>query len=98
MVGLDRDGNLALGLAPDPVDDRLVGAWAAAAPPHEVRALLMVGVLGGFTTFSAFALENLQLLRTGHAGLALLNLLASNILGIGLAGAGYYLARSFSEG
>jgi NADH dehydrogenase [ubiquinone] 1 alpha subcomplex assembly factor 7 len=31
VVGIDQDGNLGLGLAPDPVDNRLLGAWAAAA-------------------------------------------------------------------
>jgi NADH dehydrogenase [ubiquinone] 1 alpha subcomplex assembly factor 7 len=31
VVGIDEHGNLGLGLAPDPVDDRLVGAWAPAA-------------------------------------------------------------------
>jgi NADH dehydrogenase [ubiquinone] 1 alpha subcomplex assembly factor 7 len=31
VIGLDRNGNLALGLAPDPVDHRLVPAWARVA-------------------------------------------------------------------
>jgi NADH dehydrogenase [ubiquinone] 1 alpha subcomplex assembly factor 7 len=31
VVGLDRNGSLALGLAPDPVDDRLIPAWTRAA-------------------------------------------------------------------
>ena len=30
------------------------------------RAFLLIGVLGGFTTFSAFAFENLELLRAGQ--------------------------------
>ena len=34
------------------------------------RPLLAVGVLGGFTTFSAFSLETVEAALTGHAGLA----------------------------
>jgi len=35
------------------------------------RAALVTGVLGGFTTFSAFSLETVQLAQAGHAPLAL---------------------------
>lgn len=43
----------------------------------EMRALLIVGVLGGYTTFSAFANESMNLFRDREAGLALLNVLLS---------------------
>ena len=39
--------------------------------PLVVRSTLMVGVLGGFTTFSSFSLDTLRLLETGQLGLAL---------------------------
>jgi fluoride exporter len=37
------------------------------------RTFVVVGVLGGFTTFSSFSLDTLALARDGHMGLALLN-------------------------
>lgn len=57
------------------------------------RLLLITGVCGGFTTFSAFALENLALLRAGQAGLAALYAGGSVAVGVLLAAAGYWLAR-----
>lgn len=57
------------------------------------RLLLITGFCGGFTTFSAFALENVALLRAGHVGLAALYAGGSVAVGVGLAGAGYWLAR-----
>ncbi|MEM9846028.1 MAG: fluoride efflux transporter CrcB [Pseudomonadota bacterium] len=57
--------------------------------------LLMTGVLGGFTTFSAFSLETFILYERGEIGLAVTYVLASvvfSVLGLAL---GIWLARSF---
>lgn len=49
----------------------------------EMRALLIVGVLGGFTTFSSFGNETMALVRDGEMGYALANVALSLVLGLG---------------
>ena len=52
--------------------------WLARSGGSEdLRLLLGVGLLGGFTTFSAFSLEIVQLAQRGEAGLAGLYVAAS---------------------
>ncbi len=70
----------------------LCAAWAERGAPW-LRPWIMTGFLGGFTTFSAFSLENLRMLREGQAGAALLYVAASAAGGVALAFAGYALAR-----
>ena len=41
--------------------------------PFEVRTFVIVGVLGGFTTFSSFSFDTLALARDGHLDQAVLN-------------------------
>lgn len=61
----------------------------------EARLFLFTGLLGGFTTFSAFGLETLLLLKRGEAGVALTNVVVSVVVGLLVAWLGYELtARS----
>ena len=60
----------------------LAGAFARTPVSEPVRLFFMTGILGGFTTFSAFGLESFALLRRGEPGLALLYTLGSVLVGI----------------
>lgn len=57
------------------------------------RLLLITGFCGGFTTFSAFALENVALLRGGQLALSAAYAAGSVALGVAAAGLGYWLTR-----
>jgi CrcB protein len=58
----------------------------------EVRLLLATGLLGGFTTFSAFGNETLDLLRADARWLAAANVLANVLLGLAAVQLGRVLA------
>ncbi len=58
-----------------------------------LRAFLLIGVLGAFTTFSTFSVETLNLMESGQLGKAILNVLASVVVCIAAAGLGMLLAR-----
>lgn len=60
---------------------------------HALAPLLLTGVLGGFTTFSAFSLDTLTLWERGATGLALAYLLASVLFSLMAVTAGMALGR-----
>jgi CrcB protein len=70
-------------------------AWLAARTGgnEALRYLLGVGVLGGFTTFSAFSLDAVLMLQRGDHGTALAYILASVIGSIAALFAGLQLSR-----
>lgn len=79
-------GSLVLGLLVGLADTR--GVFSP-----EARALLFIGLLGGFTTFSTFGVETSALLRDGQFTGAALNGALQVLLGVGAAWTGYYLAQ-----
>ncbi len=61
--------------------------------PVEIRAFLVAGVLGGFTTFSAFSLDVYRLIETGFIPSAAIYVAASVLLSIAAVFGGVYIAR-----
>lgn len=58
---------------------------------QQAQLLLMTGLLGGFTTFSAFSMDVLKIVQGGHYGMALVYILGSVVLSLLAVFAGYYL-------
>ena len=79
-------GSFAIGLLAG-----LFGAWETG---HNLRLFLITGVLGGFTTFSAFSLDALTLWERGTFREAALYVLGSVILSLLAAAVGLMVSRA----
>jgi CrcB protein len=83
-LAVNITGGLLIGFLATLADERgILGPQA--------RVFLVVGVLGGYTTFSSFSLETLRLAESGETAAAVLNILANVVfallaalLGVGL--------------
>lgn len=71
----------------------VLATFLALRSATHLNPLLMTGVLGGYTTFSAFALESFTLYERGQTGLALTYVIASVVLSILALVLGAYVAR-----
>jgi fluoride exporter len=80
-------GGLAMGV---------LAAWVLRGDnsAESLRLFVGVGVLGGFTTFSAFSLEMMQMVERGQIGLAAGYALASVLLALGALFAGMSAAKA----
>ena len=75
-----------------------IGVVATLADEHTLvtpalRLFLVTGLLGGFTTFSAFGMESWQLIEDGHALTALANAMANVVAGLLAVIAGVTITR-----
>ena len=79
----------------------LIGALAGggalmprSVPPSFIREFFIIGICGGYTTFSSFSLQTFQLLESGHGARAIANVLVSVVFCLLATWAGYELARA----
>jgi fluoride exporter len=65
---------------------------------EDARLFVMVGLCGGFTTFSSFSLQTLDLLRSGATMRAVANIMVSVVLCVCAVGIGHLVAAHFNRG
>jgi fluoride exporter len=88
-------GNVAVNLIGSFLLGALIELFALTwSPSEEMRAFLVIGLLGGFTTFSAFSMEVVVLFERGRLDLAALYAIGSVVLAIGGLFAGLRLMRA----
>ncbi len=74
----------------------VVGYLAARSVDPALRNGVTVGLLGGFTTFSTYALQSVELWEAGRPQWATLNVFVSTIAGLALAALGLAVGRALS--
>jgi len=85
-------------LAVNVIGAALIGGAAAVVERDAVRLLLITGVLGGFTTFSAYSQQTLALLQEGRAGAAAAYAAGSVLACLLACWGGWALGRAVSAG
>jgi len=65
---------------------------------ESLRLFVMIGLCGGYTTFSSFSLQTLDLLRAGGFGRAALNIGLSVVLCVGAVALGHIIAARLNDG
>jgi CrcB protein len=75
----------------------LTGPNGRVAVPVNAQAFVMVGLCGGFTTFSAFSLQTFELARDGRLLYAAANIMLSVLLCLSAVALGHWLAALFGR-
>ena len=75
----------------------LTGMGHRFALPYEARIFVTVGVCGGFTTFSSFSLQTVELARTGQPGRAALYVAMSVIICLAACAVGVWAASALNQ-
>lgn len=75
----------------------LTGPNGRVVVPAEAQAFVMVGLCGGFTTFSAFSFQTLELARDGRLVYAGANIMLSVVLCLTAVALGHWLATLFGR-
>lgn len=105
LIGINTLGSLAIGGAAaeiaSPASSLVATAveWGASDPLRArslLSALLLTGLLGGFTTFSAYELDAYVLLRTGRYRALALQFGGTPLLAIAAAALGWWLVSGLS--
>jgi fluoride exporter len=86
-LAVNASGSLVIGLV-------FVASIEAGVLPAELRAPLMIGFVGAYTTFSTLSLESWRLLEDGSYGLAAINVGGSVAIGLVAVVAGVMLGRA----
>ena len=93
LLGARWPGFPAATLAVNVVGCLAIGVLGSTLTSENARLFLLTGILGGFTTFSAFGLETQTLASEGKPGLAALYVAVSVSAGLGAVWLGRALAR-----
>lgn len=93
-LGTFPAGTLTVNLIGSFIIGFLFGIWETRNLNPNIRNLIFIGILGGFTTFSSYSLETMNLLRAGETKYALINIFGTNIFGLVLVFSGYMISRA----
>ena len=106
LLALPISGNLPWGtIIINITGSLLIGFFGTLTLAHgrfpvseNMRLFVMIGFCGGYTTFSSFSLQTLDLLRSGATGRAAVNVVASMILCVAAVAAGHQIAALMNGG
>ncbi|MDP8298137.1 MAG: fluoride efflux transporter CrcB [Candidatus Orphnella occulta] len=86
-------GTLAVNLIGSFLIGLIWGVLEIATISQNLRLFLLIGLLGSFTTFSTFSLENFSMIRDGEYWLVLCNVALSVVLGVMFVFIGFFVSR-----